>query len=291
MGYKSVFKPDLFKDRTIIVTGGGSGIGRCTAHEIASLGAHVVLIGRKAEKLQKVAAEIEEDGGRVSFHTCDIRDEEAVRSTVSDIVKDHPHIHGLVNNAGGQFPSPLALINKKGWDAVINTNLTGGFMMAREVFTQSMNKAGGSIVNIVADMWGGMPGMGHSGAARAGMVNFTQTAAVEWGCANVRVNAVAPGWIRSSGMDTYPDGMKAIIKTLKGAVPLKRMGNEAEVSGAICFLLSDAAAYISGTTIRIDGGSSQGNPAIFPLPDHNKSQPFDGFHREVVPDLFKDEDQ
>ena len=291
MGYKSVFKPDLFKDKTIIVTGGGSGIGRCTAHELASLGAHVVLIGRKQEKLQKVAAEIEEDGGQGSYHSCDIRDEESVRSTVSAIVKDHPAIHGLVNNAGGQFPSPLALINKKGWDAVINTNLTGGFMMAREVFTQSMNRHGGSIVNIVADMWGGMPGMGHSGAARAGMVNFTQTAAVEWGCTNVRVNAVAPGWIRSSGMDTYPEGMKSIIKTLKGAVPLKRMGNEAEVSGAICFLLSDAAAYISGTTIRIDGGSSQGNPAIFPLPDHKTSKPYDGFHREVVPDLFKDEDQ
>lgn len=290
MGYQSAFKPDLFTDKTIIVTGGGSGIGRCTAHELASLGAHVVLIGRKIEKLQKVATEIEEDGGSVSYQTCDIRDEDKVRETVATIVKDHPAIDGLVNNAGGQFPSPLALINKKGWDAVINTNLTGGFLMAREVFTQSMNRHGGSIVNIVADMWGGMPGMGHSGAARAGMVNFTQTAAVEWGCGGVRVNAVAPGWIRSSGMDTYPEGMKAIIKTLKGAVPLKRMGNEAEVSSAICFLLSEAAAYISGTTIRIDGASSQGNPAIFPLPDHNNSQPYEGFHREVVPELFKDED-
>lgn len=290
MGYTSVFRSDTFNDKTIIVTGGGSGIGRCTAHELASLGAHVVLIGRKEEKLQKVAGEIEEDGGNVSYRSCDIRSEDAVRDTVASIVKDHPAIHGLVNNAGGQFPSPLALINKKGWDAVINTNLTGGFLMAREVFTQSMNKCGGSIVNIVADMWGGMPGMGHSGAARAGMVNFTQTAAVEWAHGGVRVNAVAPGWIRSSGMDTYPDGMKAIIKTLKDAVPLKRMGNEAEVSGAICFLLSDAAAYISGTTIRIDGASSQGNPAIFPLVEHNNSKPYNGFHREVVPDLFKDED-
>ncbi|MCG8314024.1 MAG: SDR family oxidoreductase [Pseudomonadales bacterium] len=290
MGYQSVFAPDLYKNKTIIVTGGGSGIGRCTAHELAALGAHVVLIGRKLEKLEKVAGEISEDGGTASFHSCDIRAEESVKQTVTDIVKDHPQIDGLVNNAGGQFPSPLALINKKGWDAVINTNLTGGFLMAREVFTQSMNRNGGSIVNIVADMWGGMPGMGHSGAARAGMVNFTQTASVEWASCGVRVNAVAPGWIRSSGMDTYPDGMKAVIKTLKGAVPLKRMGNEAEVSGAICFLLSEAAAFISGTTIRIDGAASQGNAAIFPLADHKNSQPFPGFHREVIPDLFKDED-
>lgn len=287
MGYRSIFHPGLFKDRTIIVTGGGSGIGRCTAHELASLGAHVVLVGRKQDKLDRVLAEIVEDGGSASALACDIRDEEAVRATVNQIVKERGTIHGLVNNAGGQFPSPLMAISKKGWDAVINTNLTGGFLMAREVFNQSMNRNGGSIVNIVADMWNGMPGMGHSGAARAGMVNFTQTAAYEWGHAGVRVNAVAPGWITSSGMDTYPDSFKAVIKTLKAAVPLGRMGNEAEVSSAICYLLSDGAAFISGTTVRIDGAASQGNVAIYPLQAHDKCKPFDGFHREVIPAIFK----
>lgn len=287
MGYRSIFHPELFKDRNIIVTGGGSGIGRCTAHELASLGAHVVLVGRKQEKLDLVLAEIVEDGGRASALACDIRDEEAVRAVVSQIVKERSTIHGLVNNAGGQFPSPLMAISKKGWDAVINTNLTGGFLMAREVFNQSMNRNGGSIVNIVADMWNGMPGMGHSGAARAGMVNFTQTAAYEWGHAGVRVNAVAPGWITSSGMDTYPDSFKAVIKTLKAAVPLGRLGNEAEVSSAICYLLSDGAAFVSGTTVRIDGAASQGNVAIYPLQTHNRCKSFDGFHREVVPDIFK----
>ena len=292
MGYRSIFHPDLFKDRTIIVTGGGSGIGRCTAHELAALGAHVVLVGRKQEKLDSVLGEIQEDGGNASALACDIRDEEAVKATVAAIVQQRGNIHGLVNNAGGQFPSPLMAISKKGWDAVINTNLTGGFLMAREVFNQSMSRSGGSIVNIVADMWNGMPGMGHSGAARAGMVNFTQTAAYEWGHAGVRVNAVAPGWITSSGMDTYPDSFKAVIKTLKAAVPLGRMGNEAEVSSAICYLLSDGAAFVSGTTLRIDGAASQGNVAIYPLQAHNKCKPFDGFHREVVPDIFKtDESQ
>ena len=288
MSYRSVFKADLFAGKNIIVTGGGSGIGRCTAHELASLGANVVLIGRKQDKLDAVIAEIEEDGGRAIGFSCDIRDEEAVKTTVADVYKAVDVVHGLVNNAGGQFPSPLALINQKGWETVVRTNLTGGFLMAREVFTQGMNRNGGAIVNIVADMWGGMPGMGHSGAARAGMVNFTQTAAYEWGSCGVRVNAVAPGWIMSSGMDTYPDGFKQTLKTLKAAVPLKRMGNEAEISGAICFLLSDAAAFISGDTLRIDGAASQGNVAIFPLPDHDKSQPFDGFHRATTPDVFKD---
>lgn len=288
MSYRSVFRPDLFAHRNVIVTGGGSGIGRCTAHELAALGARVVLIGRKQDKLDTVKAEIEEDGGTALAFTCDIRDEERVRDTVAEIVKAVDSIHGLVNNAGGQFPSPLAVISQKGWETVVRTNLTGGFLMAREVFTQSMSKHGGSIVSIVADMWAGMPGMGHSGAARAGMVNFTRTAAYEWACAGVRVNAVAPGWIASSGMDTYPEGFKQTIKTLRAAVPLKRMGEEAEVSAAIAFLLSDAAAFISGDTLRIDGAASQGNPAVFPLPDHNNSKPFDGFHRAVTPDLFKD---
>ena len=288
MSYRSVFKENLFAGQNIIVTGGGSGIGRCTAHELAALGARVVLIGRKQEKLDAVAAEIAEDGGQALGFSCDIRDEEAVKATVGDVYKAVDVVHGLVNNAGGQFPSPLAMISQKGWEAVVRTNLTGGFLMAREVFLQGMNKNGGAIVNIVADMWGGMPGMGHSGAARAGMVNFTQTSAYEWGSCGVRVNAVAPGWIMSSGMDTYPDGFKETLKTLRAAVPLQRMGNESEVSGAICFLLSDASAFISGDTLRIDGAASQGNVAIFPLPAHDKSKPFDGFHRATTPDVFKD---
>lgn len=287
MAYNSIFQPGLFAEQTIIVTGGGSGIGRCTAHELAHLGAQVVLIGRKEDKLINVANEITEDGGKALWYSCDIRSEEDVKKTVADIFKQTDAVHGLVNNAGGQFPSPLAFINQKGWDAVISTNLTGGFLMAREVFTQGMNRSGGAIVNIIADMWGGMPGMGHSGAARAGMENFTRTAAYEWGCAGVRVNAVAPGWIASSGMDTYPEGFKEVIKTLRAAVPLKRMGEEAEVSSAICYLLSEGAAFISGTTIRVDGAASQGNTAIYPLPDHDKSKPFQGFHRATTPDLFK----
>lgn len=289
MAFDSIFKPDLFAGQTIIVTGGGSGIGRCTAHELAALGAHVVLVGRKPEKLQAVAMEIVEDGGQASWHTCDIREEDAVRQLVKKLIEDHGSIQGLVNNAGGQYPAPLASINQKGFETVMRTNLVGGFLMAREVFNQSMSKSGGAIVNMLADMWGGMPGMGHSGAARSGMDNFTKTAAFEWGYAGVRVNAVAPGWIASSGMDTYEGAFKAVIPTLREHVPLKRIGTESEVSAAIVFLLSPAASFISGSTLRIDGAASLGSRA-WPLHKAQHSESFNGFHRAYLPDVLRDGD-
>jgi citronellol/citronellal dehydrogenase len=288
MSYQSVFHPDLFKGQVFIVTGGGSGIGRCTAHELAALGARVALVGRKAEKVESVTAGITEDAGIASAHVCDIREEESVKATVKAIIAEHGGLNGLVNNAGGQFQAPLTGINQKGWETVVRTNLTGGFLMAREAYTQALSKTGGAIVNIVADMWGGMPGMGHSGAARAGMVNFTQTAAVEWGASGVRVNAVAPGWIASSGMDNYPEHMKQWIRSLGDNVPIKRMGTESEVSSAICFLLSPGAAFISGDCLRIDGGASQGG-RVWPLPKAKNNEPYNGFHRAVTPKVLSDD--
>jgi citronellol/citronellal dehydrogenase len=292
--YRSAFAPSLLHGRVIVVTGGGSGIGRCTAHELASLGAHVVLIGRKLEKLQDTAGEIVADGGRASFHACDIRDEATVRTVVTAIVAAHGRIDGLVNNAGGQYITPLENISAKGWQAVIDTNLTGGFLMARECYVQSMQAQGGSIVNIVADMWGSMPGMGHSGAARAGMVNFTETAALEWAKSGVRVNAVAPGYIASSGMDHYPPEAGPMLREMRDTVPAGRFGNEAETSAAIVFLLSPAASFISGSVLRVDGARPQvrmgwgqvAAPAA--VQDRDAVKPFDGFHRYVTPRVFQD---
>ncbi|KJH78267.1 SDR family oxidoreductase [Pseudomonas sp. ES3-33] len=289
MAYDSIFKAGLFTGQNIIVTGGGSGIGRCTAHELAALGAHVLLVGRNAAKLDNVAGEITADGGQADWVVCDIREEETVRHIVSELIREHGPIHGLVNNAGGQFPSALASINQKGFETVMRTNLVGGFLMAREVFNQSMSKHGGSIVNMLADMWGGMPGMGHSGASRSGMDNLTKTAAFEWGYAGVRVNAVAPGWIASSGMDTYEGAFKAVIPTLREHVPLKRIGTESEVSAAIVFLLSPAATFISGSTLRIDGAASLGGRA-WPMHKAHNSESYNGFHRAYLPEVLQDKD-
>ncbi|MEY4585567.1 MAG: putative 2,4-dienoyl-CoA reductase [Pseudomonadota bacterium] len=292
MTYQSVFKDKLFTGQVILVTGGGSGIGRCTAHELAALGAQVVLLGRNLEKLQAVEAEIKHDGGLVSYQVCDIRQEDVVKAVIGEIVKQHGQIDGLVNNAGGQYITPLEKISAKGWEAVINTNLTGGFLVARECYVQSMQARGGSIVNIVADIWGSMPGMAHSGAARAGMVSLTETAALEWAQSGVRVNAVAPGYIASSGMDHYPIEAGPMLREMRETVPLGRFGTEAETSAAIVFLLSPAASFISGTTLRVDGARPQvrvGWGAIAaPAEVRNRDaiKPFDGFHLAQTPKVF-----
>lgn len=280
MSYESVFAEGLFRGRVAVVTGGGSGIGRCIAHELASLGAHVVVAGRKAARLDEVVAEIGSDGGSASARATDVREEEDVRGLVAQVVSEQGRLDYLVNNAGGQFPAPLEAIPAKGWKAVIDTNLTGIFLMCREVFGGYMQENGGAIVNIVADMWRGMPMMGHSGAARAGVVNLTQTAALEWAPYHVRVNAVAPGLIASSGFKTYPEAVQGMLLSLPKELPARRFGTESEVSGAVCFLLSPAAAYISGATLRVDAASSlYRHPFAIDVPA--SSPAFSGFHREA----------
>ncbi|GAB4202862.1 MAG: SDR family oxidoreductase [Tibeticola sp.] len=291
--YASVFRPGLFEGRVVIVTGGGSGIGRCTAHELAALGARVVLVGRNPDKLRAVADEIAQDGGTAEGCVCDIRDEAAVTTLVAEVLAAHGRIDGLVNNAGGQYIAPLETITSKGWRAVLDTNLTGGFLVARECFRQHMQAQGGAIVNIVADMWGSMPGMGHSGAARAGMVSLTETAALEWARSGVRVNAVAPGYIASSGMDHYPPEAGSMLREMARTVPAGRFGNEAEVSAAIVFLLSPAASFISGSVLRVDGARPQVRMGWgdFVAPPNVQSReavrPFDGFPRYETPKVFR----
>ncbi|CAB3901567.1 MAG: SDR family oxidoreductase [Achromobacter mucicolens] len=290
--YASVFRPGLFDGKTVMVTGGGSGLGRCTAHELAALGAGLALVGRNPDKLRAVAEEIAgicpEAAVRISQHACDIRDEAGVRGAVADALAAHGGLDGVFNCAGGQFPAPLDRISLNGWNAVVQNNLHGTFLVSREVYTQHMRQHGGAIVNMLADIWGGMPGMGHSGAARAGVWNLTETAACEWAHAGVRVNAVAPGWIASSGMDSYDEHYRGVLRELKTKVPLQRFGTEAELAAAVVFLLSPAAAFINGSVIRVDGGVPNARHS-WNLQPAERGETYNGFPQYVPPSLFSED--
>ncbi|MBX3573575.1 MAG: SDR family oxidoreductase [Mesorhizobium sp.] len=287
MGYNSVFAPGLFQDRTIIVTGGGSGIGRCTAHELAYLGAQVVIVGRNPEKLETVTKEITEDGGKVTSMTCDIRDETQVVSVIDRTLEQFGAIDGLVNNAGGQYRAELKTISTKGFEAVVRNNLTGGFIFMRETYTRWMEAHGGAIVNIIADIWNGWPEMGHSGASRGGMLTLSETAACEWAHSGVRVNTVAPGGIASSGFDTYSPEITQRLLEYADKVPLPRYGTESEISAAVVYLLSPAAAYVTGSCLRVDGGAPNLRQTWTREYGATNIPEFNGFHRSVQPEVLK----
>ena len=275
--YRSVFRPGLFQGKVVIVTGGGSGIGRCIAHELVSLGAQVALVGRTAAKLEAVQAEL---GGEAAarIYAGDIRDGARVHEIVAAVLADFGHLEGLVNCAGGQFPAALRDISENGWNAVVRNNLTGTFLFSREAYVAWFETHGGAIVNIGADFQGGMPGMGHSGAARGGQANFTFAAAVEWGHAGVRVNLVQPGFIASSGLDRYPESAVGTLRNVAKHVPLKRHGTESEIAAMAVFLLSDAAAYINGAMFRVDGGLHHNtNTSFYTLPEGPGNEAYNGF--------------
>ncbi len=289
MGYQSGFREGLFQGQTIFIPGGGGGLGRCIAHELASLGAQVVLAGRTIEKLERTRAEIVADGGVVlGCYSVELRDESAVVDLVSSVIDQHGPVDGLVNAAGGQFPARLEDMSLNAWNAVLHNNLTSYFLVAREVFKQCMRDRGGSIVNIGADYESGMPGMGHNGAARAGLSNFTFTAATEWGRSGVRVNCVIPGFIATTGLDRYPEEDWQALAGIDRRIPLARHGTAAEISAMVVFLLSEMAAYVTGADFRVDGGIHNGAGSfVFQPGEAQNVKTFNGFHRDEPPKLLQ----
>jgi citronellol/citronellal dehydrogenase len=262
---RNPFRSDLMQDQVCLVTGGGSGIGLATARELLELGAHVVLCGRKPERLSAAAETLRALGrGQVMTEPCDIREPAEVTRLVDAVLARFARIDVLVNNAGGQFPSPAEAITPKGWEAVVRNNLNGTFYMTREVATRALiPQRGGAVVNVIANILRGFPAMAHTGAARAGVENLTMTLAVEWAAYDVRVNAVAPGVIASDGLKQYPPD---VVAAYRKRTPQKRFGAVEEVSHAVVYLASPAALFITGTTLRIDGGASLWGD-VWPIPD------------------------
>ena len=248
-----MFDKSLFKDKIALVTGGRSGIGYAIAKMMLQHGAKMVIASRKEDLLSKAAEELSEFGECVA-QACDIRQTEQIKALAQRVEAHFGKLDILVNNAGGQFPSPAEAISENGWNAVINNNLNGTFHMTQEMANSFfIPQNSGVIINIIANIYRGFPAMVHTGAARAGVDNLTKTLAVEWGDFNIRVNAIAPGTIESSGLDTYPKPVQDLFGQIKEGIPLKKLGSVEDVAYATCFLASPMAAYITGTTLYIDG--------------------------------------
>lgn len=246
-----MFQPELFKDKIALVTGGRSGIGFVIAQMLLEHGATVFIASRKEEKL-KVAAGMLNAFGPCDHLACDIRDTAKVAILAEAIKARHGRLDILVNNAGGQFPMMAESISENGWNAVINNNLNGTFFVTKEMAnTFFIPQKSGTIVNIIADIFRGFPGMAHTGAARAGVENLTKTLAVEWARHNIRINAVAPGIIHTTGLDQYP---QELVQGIEKHIPMKRLGTSEEVAYATLFLASPMASFTTGETIYVDGG-------------------------------------
>lgn len=248
-----MFKENTFQDKVALVTGGRSGIGYQIAKDLLQMGAKVVICSRKEAPLMKAKEELAAFG-EISATTCDIRKEEDIGNLAQFIKEKYNRLDILVNNAGGQFPTLAEYTNNKGWNAVINNNLNGTFYMTRDMAKHFfLPQKSGVIINIIADIFRGFPGMVHTGAARAGVENMTKTLAVEWSQSNIRINCVAPGTIESSGLDTYPQAIQDTFEEGRKANPLKRFGTVEDVSNAVCFLASSLASYTTGITLYVDG--------------------------------------
>lgn len=258
-----VLAADSFKDKTVFVSGGGSGIGKSIAHQFLITGANVIIASRKKEKVDKACEELSEYG-KCSAYALDIREPEQIESVIKEIKSKDQKVDILINNAGGQFPSPAEGISSNGWKAVINTNLNGTFFMTRAFANEFfIPEKEGKIVNIIANIFRGFPGMAHTGAARAGVDNLTKSLAVEWARYNININAIAPGIIKSTGLEQYPPDF---LKGISSKIPMKRLGEIHEVAYLTLFMASNFAAYMTGQTVYLDGGQSLWGD-IWEIPD------------------------
>ncbi len=253
-----MFAPDTFKDKVAVITGGGSGIGFAIARNLVRLGATVVLVSRKEERLREAAQSLNEEAGREAstFHALDVRDSDAVQVMADEVVGRHGQIDLLVNNAAGNFIVPAEELTPNGWNAVVGIVLNGTFYCSSSVGKKLIEaKRGGAILNVVANYaWTGAAGVVHSASAKAGVIAMTQTLAVEWARHGIRVNAIAPGPVATDGASSklFPD--ERVQEGIRHTVPLRRFATLEEIANAAAYMLSDHASYVTGEVFVIDGG-------------------------------------
>lgn len=254
-----VYKKDLFAGQAILITGGGSGIGRRLAHGFASLGGSLALLGRRREKLEETAAELKTEGYAVDVLclACDISDPKQVKQAVAEAFR-WKEIDILINNAGANSLRPAEALTPVRWQAIIDTVLNGTFYMSRECAVHWIKRRrAGHIINIASTTaWTGSPFMAPSGAAKAGIVNLGRTLGSEWAKYKIRINDVSPGPVFTKGSFDRLWLNEKIVEEVQRRVPLGRFPEPDDIVGPVIFLASPAAAMMTGATIAVDGGES-----------------------------------
>ncbi len=266
------YRDGLLDGQTFLISGGGSGLGRAMAYVAARLGANVMICGRRLEKLQETATGIRERVGRdIACHSMTIRDPDDVSGLINATWERFGRIDTLVNNAGGQFPQAAIDYSVKGWNAVIDTNLNGTWYMMQSAAQRWRDAGvGGNIVNIVANVWRGMPQVAHTCAARAGVIYLSKSVSTEWAPLKIRVNCVSPGSIESAGLNVYEH---AVAEIFRYANPMHEFGDPIDIAQAMVYLSAPTGKFITGEVLVVDGGNNQvgdvwpgGIPDYFKVP-------------------------
>jgi citronellol/citronellal dehydrogenase len=245
-----IFAPGLLADQVVVVSGGGTGLGRATACELASCGASVVVCGRRPEPLERTVELCE--NGLCEAIPCDIREPEQVDALCSAVLERYGKIDTLVNNAGGQFMAPAEDISANGFRAVIRLNLEGTWLMTQTFATRAMIPAGGGkVITVTLSPHNGLPGMAHSSAARAACENMTRVLATEWARFNIRMTAIAAGHMDTEALAGYPE---QVVAGVADTIPVGRLGRPQEHAWLVSYLASRAGDYMSGAVLTLDGG-------------------------------------
>lgn len=269
-GLDCVYRPDLLHGRNFIVSGGGSGMGRAMAFLLARLGAGVRILGRDEAKLASVARDIQRCVGvKVTYQATNIRNLDEVQRSLDAAFDIFGTVHGLINSAGGQFAQNAIDFTPKGWNAVIDTNLSGTWWMMQQAAARWRDREqGGCIVNIVAAFGRGIPQLAHTAAARAGVTYLSKSVAVEWAPLGIRINCIAPGTIETEGLNQYGPGLSA---RLGKSNPMRSLGDAWDIAQAAVYLCTDAAKFVTGELLHVDGGMQLwGNTFPLGVPPHLK---------------------